>query len=93
MCWLTVGADFGTHGFQDVPFERLDYGVLVNHMPGAERMTTKSGLNKIVRSMRDGFDVCPRSYDPTVTTELLEFLEEYHWSAASALLQLLMHAG
>jgi hypothetical protein len=78
---------------QDVAFELLHDGALVNHVPGADVLTTKSGLNRIVRSMRGGFDSCPRSYDPTVTSELLEFLEEYHWGAAAALLRLVTHAG
>ena len=34
-----------------------------------------------------------RSYDPSITAELHEFLEDFHWSAAEALLRLLLVAG
>eukprot|EP00976_Prorocentrum_cordatum_P090643 1188202-Prorocentrum_minimum.AAC.1 len=33
---------------------------------------------------------CPRSYDPSNEAELLEFLEDYHWSAVIGLLRMVL---
>ena len=84
---------------QDIHYDMLGENVLVNHFEGADMLTTKDGLNAIIRNMQiqedcaESVAICPRSYDPTITAELHEFLEDYHWSAAEALLRLFIHAG